>query len=366
MSLNNQPSDQSEAQTNDASSTHLDLTNNAFVEVKGLKKYYPVHSGLLNRKVGDVRAVDGVDFSIPKGDTFGLVGESGSGKTTCGKVMLRIEEPTSGEITIDGRDITELSGKQIKKFRRNAQMIHQDPTSSLNPRKRVRDIITEPMKIHDIGTPDERVVKVEELLETVGLPRDYMYKYPSALSGGQKQRVVVARALTLNPDFIVLDEPTSALDVSVQAQLIDLLGQLQDELGLTYLFISHNLSLIYNVSDWIGVLYLGKLVEVGPASKVFHNPLHPYTRALLSAIPTVTEADKELKPEKIKLEGEIPDPLNRPEGCAFSTRCDHAFGPCHETEPKLREVEENHYSRCYLFEEEHNPGGPEWASGDVV
>ena len=355
-----------DAGASSAGAARIEFDGDAFVEVNGLEKYFPVRDGIFNRKTGDVRAVDGVSFSIPKGDTFGLVGESGCGKTTFGKAMLRIQEPTSGEVIIDGQDVTKLSRKQMKAFRRNAQMVHQDPTSSLNPRKRVRDIITEPMKIHDIGTPDERIDKVAELLDTVGLPRDYMYKYPTSLSGGQKQRVVVARALTLNPDFIVLDEPTSALDVSVQGQLIALLERLQDEFGLTYLFISHDLSLVYNVSDWIGVMYLGRLVEVGPAERIFRNPLHPYTRALLSAIPTLSEADEKLKPAEITLEGEIPDPLDRPSGCAFRTRCEHAFGPCDSREPELVEVQPNHYTRCYLFEDEHNPGGPDWAADDLV
>lgn len=353
-------------ETQRESQTQFAFDEEPFVTVRNLKKYYPVHGGMLQRQTGHVRAVDGVSFSIPKGETFGLVGESGSGKTTCGKAILRITEPTDGEIVIGGKEIRNLPKGKLKQFRRHAQMVHQDPTSSLNPRKRVRDIITEPMKIHKIGTPDERIEKVEELLQTVGLPREYMYKFPTALSGGQKQRVVVARALTLNPDFIVLDEPTSALDVSVQAQLIELLESLQDEYGLTYLFISHDLSLTYNVSDWLGVMYLGRLVEVGPAKQVFRNPLHPYTRALLSAIPTLSEADERLKPPEITLEGDVPDPRNRPSGCAFRTRCQHAFGPCDGTEPELREVTPGHYSRCYLFEDEHNPGGPEWLSEEFV
>lgn len=330
------------------------------VEVENLKKYYPVTEGILKRRTGWVKAVDGVSFSIPKGETFGLVGESGSGKTTCGKNMLRIEEPTGGKVRIDGTDIGTLSGKELKKFRKRMQIVYQDPASSLNPRKRIKDIIAEPLKIHDIGTADERIAKVEDMLETVDLPLDYMYKYPGALSGGQKQRVAIGRALMLNPDFVVLDEPTSALDVSVQARIVSLFKDLQDEFDLTYLFITHDLSLVKNVSDWIGVMYLGRLVELGRAEDVFHNPTHPYTRALLSAIPTIDEEDKKLKPPEVTLEGEIPDPRNKPDGCAFRTRCPEAFGPCSGEEPPLYEIEPNHYTRCYLYDDDHNPGGPEW------
>lgn len=331
-----------------------------FVRVENLQKHFPIREGFLQRQTGAVRAVDGVSFSIGRGQTFGLVGESGSGKTTCGKAILRLEEPTAGRVRIGDREVTGLAHNEMKAFRRNAQMVYQDPSSSLNPRKRVRDIVTEPMKIHDIGTPDERIQQVTELLDTVGLPRDYMYKYPTALSGGQKQRVVIARALTLSPEFLVLDEPTSALDVSVQAQILDLLDRLQDEYGLTYLFISHDLSVIKNVSDRIGVMYLGRLVEVGEAEEVFQHPLHPYTRALFSAIPTVVPEDEEVKPPEIVLEGEVPDPTDKPSGCAFRTRCGHAFGPCDGVEPSLVETRPDHDVRCYLFEEEHNPGGPDW------
>lgn len=334
--------------------------SNQMVRVEGLRKYFPVTEGILRRQTGEVRAVDGVSFAIPQGETFGLVGESGSGKTTAGKAMLRIIEPTGGTVEIDGTDIGSLSDRELKAFRRKMQMVFQDPTSSLNPRKRVREIIESPMKVHKVGSAGERVERIEELLDIVDLPRDYMYKYSSALSGGQKQRVGIARAVALNPDFVVLDEPTSALDVSVQARIVDLFEELQERFDLTYLFISHDLSLVVNVADWIGVMYLGRLVEIGDAESVFKQPQHPYTRALLSAVPTISEDDERLKPPRVALEGEIPDPTERPSGCAFRTRCPDEFEPCDAAEPTLYRVGDDHYARCYLHDDEHNPRGPRW------
>ncbi|MFB6187434.1 MAG: ATP-binding cassette domain-containing protein, partial [Halobacteriaceae archaeon] len=239
------------------------------VTVDGVKKYLPVRQGVLRRKVADIKAVDDVSFAIPSGQTFGLVGESGCGKTTLGKTLLRIEEPTSGNVIIDGEDVTQMSPSELESYRRNMQMVFQDPTSSLNPRKRVRDIILEPMKVHDVGSPSERSDRLEEILDIINLPREYMYSYPTALSGGQKQRVGIARAVILNPKFVVLDEPTSALDVSVQAQIVNLFDDLQERFNLTYLFISHDLSLVKNVSDWMGVMYLGRLVELGKSEQIF-------------------------------------------------------------------------------------------------
>lgn len=330
------------------------------VRVDQFKKYFSIHEGVLQRKVAEVRAVDGVSFSIPKGDTFGLVGESGSGKTTLARSMLRLIEPTSGSVEIDGQDVTALSDKELKRFRRNMQIVFQDPTSSLNPRKSVKQILEAPLKIHERGTATERLTQIEELLDTVDLPRDFMYKHPNALSGGQKQRVGIARALALNPKFVVLDEPTSALDVSVQARIIHLFENLQEEFDLTYLFISHDLSVVKNVSDWIGVMYLGRLVEVGRVDSVFTNPQHPYTRALLSAIHTVTEEDRRMKPQTDELEGEIPDPRNKPTGCSFRSRCPEEFGHCDSAEPELYHVDDGHYSRCFLHDSEHAPDGPTW------
>jgi oligopeptide transport system ATP-binding protein len=331
----------------------LDGHREQMVEVDGVKKYYPVKSGFLGRSTSYIRAVDDVSFNIPKGDTFSLVGESGCGKTTAGKSLLRIVEPTAGTVTVDGEDVTGLSKSALRRFRQKMQMVYQDPSSSLNPRQTVRDIIAEPMKIHDVGTKSERNKKVRELLDLVGLPPDsFVNRYPVSLSGGQKQRVGIARAVCLDPEFVVLDEPTSALDVSVQATIISLLEDLQEKLNLTYLFISHDLSLVKNFADWIGVMYLGQIVEIGRAETVFRNPQHPYTRALLSAIPTVTEADKELKPGKIVLDGDLPEPTEEISGCPFRTRCPWAFDDCEQRNPPLYRVDGDHHARCLLHDEE--------------
>lgn len=338
----------------------IDTGGEVLVHVENLEKHYPVTEGVLNRQTGAVRAVDGISFDIPRGDTFGLVGESGCGKTTTGKGLLRLTEPTAGTVEIDGTDILSLTRAELRQFRRTAQMVFQDPTSSLNPRKRVGNIIAEPLRIHGVGTEDERQERVSDLLEEVNLPSEYRYKYPSALSGGQKQRVGIARAIALNPDFLVLDEPTSALDVSVQARIVDLFDRLQAKYELTYLFISHDLSLIKNVADWIGVMYLGELVEVGPTETIFANPQHPYTRALLSVIPTISEEDAELKPPEVILEGEVPDPRNRPSGCGFRTRCPHKFEACEQVEPPLIEVEEDHLTRCLLHDGSYSVDRPPW------
>jgi len=340
----------------------LGPTEEHLLEVKNLKKYYPVKEGILQRKKDEVRAVDGVSFTIPQGQTFGLVGESGSGKTTTGKAILHIDRPTSGEVLVDGQEISEMGSKRLRQFRKNMQIVYQDPTSSLNPRRKVGDIIKEPMKIHDIGSKSERVNRAKELLSTVGLTKEYYYRTPSALSGGQKQRVGIARAVILNPKFIVLDEPTSALDVSVQAQIVNLLEDIQEEYDLTYLFISHDLALVQNVSDWIGVMYLGRLVEVGPTKEVFKHPQHPYTRALLSSISTVRREDEKLKPSEIILEGEIPDPRNKPSGCAFRSRCPEEFEECANGEPPLYPVstDSSHYARCLYHDEKYADTAPGW------
>ena len=252
------------------------------VRVENLKKHFGIQTGILGRSTEKVRAVDGVSFSIDEGETFGLVGESGSGKTTTGKSIVRLLEPTAGTIEIAGRDVTALSGSELKEFRQEMQVVFQDPASSLNPRHRVKDIIRAPLDVHGIGTKRERIERVERLVEMIDLPKDYLYKYPTALSGGQKQRVGIARAVVTNPRFVVLDEPTSALDVSVQARIVDILEDLQDEFNITYLFITHNLPLLKNVADRIGVMYLGRLVEVGDTQSIFENPQNPYTKALLS------------------------------------------------------------------------------------
>ncbi|WP_136602739.1 ABC transporter ATP-binding protein [Salinigranum halophilum] len=323
----------------------------AMVRVEGLQKHFPIHEGVFQRRVGAVRAVDGVSFSIAEGETFGLVGESGSGKTTTGRSMLRLTEPTAGTIEIDGQNVVDLSQAELKRFRKNMQIVHQDPTSSLNPRHRVKTIIEAPLKIHDYGTAKERLNRIEELLDMVDLPREFMYRYPGQLSGGQKQRVGIARAVALNPKFVVLDEPTSALDVSVQARIINILQSIQDEYGITYLFITHDLSLLRNVADRIGVMYLGRLVEVGDVESVFTKPEHPYSRALLSAISTVSEADERAKPESVYLEGEVPDPREKPSGCAFRSRCPWEFDACAEEEPAMYDRGGDHLARCYLHDD---------------
>jgi oligopeptide transport system ATP-binding protein len=329
------------------------------VEVENLEKHFPIYEGVLQRQVGVVRAVDDVSFSIVEGETFGLVGESGSGKTTTGRSMLRLTEPTDGTVRMDGRDVSELSDSELKRFRQNMQIVHQDPTSSLNPRHRVKSIIEAPLRIHDYGDANERLDRIEELIEMVDLPREFLYRYPGQLSGGQKQRVGIARAVALNPQFVVLDEPTSALDVSVQARIIDILERIQREHGITYLFITHDLSLLRNVADRIGVMYLGRLVEVGDVDSVFETPNHPYTRALLSAISTITDEDERKKPDVAQPEGEVPDPREKPSGCAFRSRCPAEFDACSEAEPPMYRRGTDHVARCYLHDDRFD-ADPEW------
>lgn len=333
--------------------------NERMVEIDGLKKYFPVNAGIIPRKIADVRAVDGVSFDIYRGETFGLVGESGCGKSTLAKAVLRIIEPTDGSVHIDGKDITSLEKKELREFRADMQIVYQDPTSSLNPRKRIKDIIAKPMRIHGVGTAEERHRKVEELLDRVGLPKEYLYKHPGELSGGQKQRVNIARAIILNPKFVILDEPTSALDVSVQARIIGLLEELQEEFNLTYLFISHDLSLIRNISDRIGVMYLGRIVEIGDAEEVYHSPQHPYTRGLISSVSTVSDEEDQHRVEKVSMQGEIPDPREKPTGCAFRTRCPFAFDTCEKKEPGFYELGRDHEVKCYLHDVDE-PHAPEW------
>ncbi|ASJ10007.1 oligopeptide ABC transporter ATP-binding protein [Thermococcus sp. P6] len=318
------------------------------LEVKNLKKYFPIR-GLL-RTTGYVKAVDDISFTIEKGETFGLVGESGCGKTTTGRTILRLIEPTAGQIIFQGRDVTKLKGEEMKWFRRKAQIMFQDPYSSLNPRQTVFEIIMEPVRFHgiEVDDPEEFVVR---LLESVGLNEMHLYRYPHEFSGGQRQRIALAKLLALKPEFIVLDEPTSALDVSVQANILNTLKDLQREFGFTYLFISHDLGVVKYMSHRIGVMYLGKLVEVGPAEEVFNNPLHPYTKLLLSAIP-IPDPDlaRELKQKRMKITGEPPSPINPPGGCRFHPRCPMAkAGLCDKKEPPLIEVEKDHYVACWLY-----------------
>ena len=315
------------------------------VQVKNLKKYFRVgHKQLL-------KAVDDVSFSIKRGETFGLVGESGCGKTTCGRCILRVYDITGGQIFFDGQEVNTLSGHELQDFRRRAQMIFQDPYASLDPRMTVDDIISEGLNVHYKNLSNkEKHDLVSELLMSVGLNSEHGARFPHELSGGQRQRIGIARALALKPDFIVCDEPISALDVSIQAQIVNLLIKLQRERDLTYLFISHDLSMVKHISDRIGVMYLGRLVEVCENQRLYSHPLHPYTQALISAIP-VPDPDRKGLIGQIKLEGEVPSPINTPPGCKFASRCPYATERCHERAPELREVEKDHYVACVLYED---------------
>ena len=316
------------------------------LEVENLKKYYPVTAGLLSRHVADVKAVDGVSFSINEGETLGLVGESGCGKSSLGRALLRLEEPTAGRVLYKGSDITLWDRRQLKGLRKEAQMIFQDPQSSLDPRMTIGDSIGEALLIHGIGDEKERLERVEELLKRVGLEPEHVSRYPHELSGGQKQRTGIARALAVNPRIIVADEPVSALDVSVQAQILNLIMDLQRELGLAYLFIAHDLAVIGQVSDRIAVMYLGQIIELASRSELFEHPLHPYTEALLSAILLPNPHQKR---QKISLSGEVPSPVEPPLGCRFHTRCPKAMKRCGREQPSLRPLAGDHLVSCHLY-----------------
>lgn len=314
--------------------------------VKNLKKYYPITGGVFGKEVGVVKAVDDVSFTVKRGETFGLVGESGCGKSTTGRSLLRLIEPTSGEVVFDGTDIIGLQGEALRKMRRNMQIVFQDPFASLNPRHNIEKILEEPLRVHGIGSPAERKERVRELLEVVGLSSYHATRYPHQFSGGQRQRIGIARALMLNPKLIVADEPVSALDVSIQSQVLNLMQDLQRDLGLTYLFIAHDLSVVRHISDRVGVMYLGRLVELSRSEELYRQPLHPYTRALLSAVPS---PDPDAVRERIILQGDVPSPSNPPTGCTFHTRCPHVTDECRQVRPDFRDVGGGHYVACHLY-----------------
>jgi peptide/nickel transport system ATP-binding protein len=315
-----------------SSSKRVSTSGAPLLEVRGLAKTFPVRAGALQRVVGQVRAVDGVDLEVRAGETLGLVGESGCGKTTVGRLILRLIEPTGGSVLFEGTDITKLRGAQLKSYRRKAQIVFQDPFASLDPRTPIGEAVGEGLRIHNIGSAKEREAKVAKTLEMVGLRPESARRYPHEFSGGQRQRVGIARALVLDPTLIVLDEPVSALDVSIQAQVLNLLAELQQELGLSYLFIAHNLGVVEHLCDRIAVMYLGKVVETADAEDLFTNPSHPYTRALLSAVP---EPDRKDRRDRIILEGDVPSPLNPPSGCSFHPRCRESVAACAAETPSL-------------------------------
>lgn len=322
----------------------MDNAAQKILEIKNLTKFFPVRKGIGNDAKLFVKAVDNVSFSIGRGETLGLVGESGCGKTTVGRTILRLYEPTSGSILFDEKDITKVD---MKPLRRKMQMIFQDPYASLNPRMTVSDIVGEPMDIHHLEKGEQRREKIFSLLEMVGLNKEHANRYPHEFSGGQRQRIGIARALAVQPEFIVCDEPISALDVSIQAQIVNMLEDLQKSLGLTYLFIAHDLSMVKHISNRVGVMYLGKLVELSSSSELYEKPAHPYTQALLSAIP-VADPNESKKRERIILEGDVPSPINPPSGCRFRTRCSYAMKKCAEVEPEFKEVTPGHFCACHL------------------
>jgi peptide/nickel transport system ATP-binding protein len=328
-------------------------TRKKLVQVRDLKMHFPIMAGLLRRRVGEVKAVDGVTFDIFEGETLGLVGESGCGKSTCGRALLRLYEVTAGSILIDGKDIAEANPEQLRLMRPAMQMVFQDPQASLNPRMTVAAIIGEPLSEHSKMSKKQRQDRIYELMDAVGLAREFANRYPHEFSGGQRQRIGIARALALNPKFIVCDEPIAALDVSIQAQVVNLLEDLQKKFGLTYLFISHDLSMVRHIADRVAVMYLGKIVELAVRETLYHAPLHPYTQALLSAVPEPDPA-LEAQTERIILEGDVPSPAHPPQGCNFCTRCPQVMDICKKVDPEFREIVTGHYVACHRLDEANN------------
>ncbi len=318
------------------------------LQVRNLKKYYPVKKGITRRTVGYIKAVDDVSFSIDKGETLGLVGESGCGKTTLSRAILQLQRPTAGEVDLGGQNLVKLEGEALRRMRTRMQIIFQNPYSSLNPRSTVSMMLTEPMTVHGIARGAQARARAEELLDLVGMSPLYIERFPSEFSGGQRQRIGIARALSVNPEFVICDEPISSLDVSIQAQIVNLLKRLQKTLGLTYLFISHDLAMVRYISDRIAVMYLGKLVELAGSQELASEPLHPYTQALWSAA-LVADPDVEEKKQRIVLQGEVPSPANPPAGCRFCTRCPRVMDKCCNVEPEFRELKPGHWAACHLY-----------------
>ena len=335
--------------------TNRDMTNKqketqeVLLEVRDLKMHFPIYAGVFRRQVGAIKAVDGVTFDVHKGETLGLVGESGCGKSTTGRAILQLYEVTDGSVKFQDRELTELKNEALRAVRPDMQMIFQDPHACLNPRMTIGSIIAEPLIEHKKGTLKEHQTRVEELLQIVGLNANHTNRYPHEFSGGQRQRIGIARALALNPEFILCDEPIAALDVSIQAQVVNLLEDLQNELGLTYLFISHDLSMVRHIADRVAVMYLGKFVELADRDNLYDEPLHPYTQALLSAVPVADPSIEDTR-QRVILEGDVPSPANPPTGCRFHTRCPIAVAKCSQIDPEWREARPNHWVACHLVE----------------